>query len=76
MEQSGTVSAHLDAWTMEQLKKMATDEDRSVSWVIGFALKQFFVARQGKPGVARQIHIEDAIAAVVKRGPLKVRKPK
>jgi hypothetical protein len=46
MEQSGTVSAHLDAWTMEQLKKMATDEDRSVSWVIGFALKQFFVERK------------------------------
>jgi predicted transcriptional regulator len=46
MEQSGTVSAHLDAWTMEQVKKMAADEDRSVSWVIGFALKQFFAERK------------------------------
>ena len=92
----GQVSAYLDEWTLKQIKAYADAEDRSVSWVVGFAVKQFFVALQGKPDLSRaagaalkrdptpdyaklagrQVHLEDAIAAVVKRGPSKVAKHK
>lgn len=72
----GQVSAYLDEWTLKQIKAYADAEDRSVSWVVGFAVKQFFVSRQGKPDLSRQVHLEDAIAAVVKRGPVKPAKHK
>jgi hypothetical protein len=49
----GQVSAYLDAWTLAQVQAYAKAEDRSVSWVMGFALKQFFVDRQGKPARAK-----------------------
>jgi hypothetical protein len=63
----GQVSAYLDEWTLAQVQAYVKAEDRSVSWVVSFALKQFFVAR-GKPA-SRQLDITDAIAAAVKRGP-------
>jgi predicted transcriptional regulator len=75
------------------LKEFAVAEDRTVSWVVGFALKQFFVARQANAAdvsaalkrdpspdygklSGRQVDIETAIAAVVKRGPVKPAKHK
>jgi hypothetical protein len=67
----GQVSAYFDEWTLAQIKAYSEVHDRSVSWVVGFAVKQFFVAHQSKPAVSRQVHIEDAIAAAVKRGPVK-----
>jgi hypothetical protein len=102
----GQVSAYLDEWTLKQIKAYADAEDRSVSWVVGFAVKQFFVARQANPldasaalkrdprpdyakltaphlrgpviqahadtnGIpGRQVDLEDAIVAAVKRGPV------
>ena len=63
----GQVSAYLDEWTLAQIRAYAESEDRSVSWVVGFAVKQFFVALQAKPGVSRQVDLEDAIRAS-KRG--------
>jgi predicted transcriptional regulator len=80
MKQSGTVSAHLDEWTLAQVQAYAKAEDRSVSWVVGFALKQFFVSRGGhvtllEPSArSRQVHLEDAIAAAVKAGPLEAKR--
>jgi predicted transcriptional regulator len=69
----GQVSVYLDEWTLKQAQAYAKSEDRSVSWVVGFALKQFFVARQAQAQVKpdRQLDITDAIAAAVKRGPVK-----
>jgi hypothetical protein len=89
----GQVSAYLDEWTLKQIQAYAKSEDRSVSWVVGFAVKQFFVARQANPLDAsaavkrdprpdyakltgRQVDLEDAIVAAVKRGPSKVAKHK
>jgi hypothetical protein len=72
----GQVTAYLDDWTLAQIKSYAKSQDRSVSWVLGFAAKQFFVGRQGKPGVSGQVDIEDAIVAAVKRGPVKPSKHK
>jgi predicted transcriptional regulator len=72
----GQVSAYLDEWTLAQVQAYAKDEDRSVSWVVSFALKQFFVARQAGKPATRQVDLEDAIAAAVKRGPLKSAKHK
>jgi hypothetical protein len=102
----GQVSAYLDEWTLKQIQGYAKSEDRSVSWVVGFAVKQFFVSRQANPldasaalkrdprpdydkltaphlrgpviqahadtnGIpGRQVDLEDAIVAVVKRGPM------
>jgi hypothetical protein len=57
------VSAYIDEWTMAQIKDYATREDRSVSWIVGFAVKQFFVAQQKPTKSTSQIDIEDAIAA-------------
>jgi hypothetical protein len=82
--EASTVSAYLDGNTLAMLKKIAEDEDRSVSWLVGFAVKQLIAARAEKAepfrdGAAkhfRQVHLEDAIAAAVKRGPLKSAKHK
>jgi hypothetical protein len=70
----GQVSAYLDEWTLAQIQAYAKSEDRSVSWVVGFAVKQFFVALQDKP-VSRQVDLEDAIRAS-KRGTSKPAKHK
>jgi predicted transcriptional regulator len=83
----GQISAYLDAWSLAKVKEMAEKEDRSVSWVVGFAVKQFFsgpeavhVARESQAIAdarhGRQVHLEDAIAAAVKRGPVKAAKHK
>jgi predicted transcriptional regulator len=48
MEQSGTVSAHLDGNVLSMLKKIAADEDRSVSWLVGYAVKQLIADRVEK----------------------------
>jgi predicted transcriptional regulator len=66
----GQVSAYLDEWTLKQIQAYAKSQDRSVSWVVGFAVKQFFVAHQDKRSAVGQVHLEDAIAAAVKRGPV------
>jgi hypothetical protein len=42
----GQVSAYLDDWTLGQVHAYAKANDRSISWVVGFAVKQFFVAQQ------------------------------
>lgn len=66
----GQVSGYLDDWTLAQLRAYAKSEDRSVSWVVGYALKQFFVANKASPSVSGvQVDIEDAIASTVKRVP-------
>jgi predicted transcriptional regulator len=72
---AGQVSAYLDEWTLAQLKTYAEAEDRSISWVVGFAVKQFFVARQAGKPATRQIDLEEAIAAT-KRTPVKSAKHK
>jgi predicted transcriptional regulator len=77
----GQVSAYLDANVLSMLEKIAADEDRSVSWLVGFAVKQLIsqrVARSGitAPGAGRQVDLEDAIVAAVKRGPVKASKHK
>jgi hypothetical protein len=73
----GQVSTYLDPWTLAQVQAYAKAEDRSVSWTVSFALKQFFVARQAGKPATRQVDLEEAIAAAVKRGPVtKPRKPK
>jgi predicted transcriptional regulator len=66
----GQVSAYLDEWTLAQVQAYAKAEDRSVSWVVSFALKQFFVARQAGKPATRQFDLEEAIAAAVERGPV------
>ena len=82
MEQSGTVSAHLDGNVLSMLKKIAAEEDRSVSWLVGYAVKQLIahrdsnaVKRDAAPDYAkltgRQVDITEAIADAVKRGPVK-----
>jgi len=80
MEQTGTVSAHLDASTLAMLKKICADEDRSVSWMVGYAVKQLIADRvkrqDARVGASRQVDIADAIAAAVKRGPVKTAKHK
>lgn len=77
------VSAYLDEWTMSQVQAYATKNDRSISWVVGFAMKQFFVAAGDarepfRDGAAKhgQMDIETAIAAAVKCGPVKAAKHK
>jgi predicted transcriptional regulator len=80
---SGTVSAHLDGNVLAMLKKIAADEDRSVSWLVGFAVKQLIADRVEKQqpfrdGAAkhRQVDLETAIADAVKRGPSRPAKHK
>ena len=79
-QQSGTVSAYLDGNVLEMLKKIAAEEERSISWMVGFAVKQLIhdrVKRQdAAAGAQRQVHLEDAIVAAVKRGPSKPSKHK
>jgi predicted transcriptional regulator len=79
----GQVSAYLDANVLSMLEKIAADEDRSVSWLVGFAVKQLIADRVEKQqpfrdGAAkhRQVDLEDAIVAAVKRGPIKASKHK
>jgi predicted transcriptional regulator len=79
----GQVSAYLDANVLSMLEKIAIEEDRSVSWLVGFAVKQLIADRVEKQqpfrdGAAkhRQVDLEDAIVAAVKRGPLKSAKHK
>lgn len=90
--EAGTVSAHVDAEVMAKLKQIAVEEDRSVSWLVGQAVKLLIEDRQKPPhlrgpkiqayastnGVppGRQVHLEDAIAQAVKRGPARVAKRK
>jgi predicted transcriptional regulator len=77
---NGTVSAHLDGNVLEMVKKIAAEEDRSISWVVGFAVKQLIHERVKKQdaaaGAQRQVQLEDAIVAAVKRGPSKSAKHK
>jgi predicted transcriptional regulator len=77
---NGTVSAHLDGNVLEMVKKIAAEEDRSISWVVGFAVKQLIHERVKKQdaaaGTQRQVQLEDAIVAAVKRGPSKPAKHK
>jgi predicted transcriptional regulator len=79
----GTVSAHLDGNVLAMLKKIAAEEDRSVSWLVGYAVKQLIADRVEKQqpfrdGAAkhRQVDLETAIADAVKRGPVKASKHK
>lgn len=73
-QQSGTVSAHLDGNVLEMLKNIAAEEDRSISWLVGFAVKQLIHERVKKQdaalGAQRQVHLEDAIVSAVKAGPV------
>lgn len=73
MEQSGTVCAHVDGNVLAMLKKIAAEEDRSVSWLVGYAVKQLIAKRveSAAPGAGRQVDLETAIAAAVERGPVK-----
>ena len=76
----GQVSAYLDANLLSMLKKIAAEEDRSVSWLVGYAVKQLIADRvksqDAKAGAGRQVQLEDAIVAAVKRGPVKTSKHK
>jgi predicted transcriptional regulator len=68
MEHNPTqVSAYLDANVLAMLKKMAAEEDRSISWLVGYAVKQLIVervkAQDAKAGAQRQVQLEDVIAA-------------
>ena len=78
--EAGTVSAHVDGNVMAILKQIAADEDRSVSWLVGYAVKQLIADRvknqDAAVGASRQVHLEEAIVAAVKRGPVKSAKHK
>jgi hypothetical protein len=78
MENSNVVSAHLDANVALILRKIATEEDRSVSWLVGLAVKQFIASRQPNAGFPKmaQVDLEDAIAASKKSTPSKSAKHK
>jgi predicted transcriptional regulator len=76
--ESGTVSAVLDGNVLGTLKQIAAEEDRSISWVVGAAVKQY-IAQRGTKGQVfregaarlRQVDLVTAIADQVKRGPVK-----
>jgi hypothetical protein len=84
----GQVSAYLDDWTLGQVQAYAKSEDRSVSWVIGFAVKQFMTTRAQaeemnewnrrstaaaeKPSVQKLLKLANR----VHRGPKRASKPK
>lgn len=76
------ISTYIDDSVAAKLEEIAKAEERSVSWLVGFAVKQMIAARQpngGFPKVAsdsRQVDLEDAIAAAVKKGPVKSAKHK
>jgi len=75
MEHNPTqVSAYLDPNVLSMLKKIAAEEDRSISWLVGYAVKQLIVervkAQDAKTGAGRQVQLEDAIVAAVKAGPV------
>jgi predicted transcriptional regulator len=78
-EKSVPVSAYLEPQLFDTFKRLADEQERSVSWLVGFAIKQY-IASRAAPHVERvlprQVHLEDAIVAAVKRGPLKVAKHK
>jgi hypothetical protein len=86
VEKAVPVSAYLEPQLFEVFKGIADKEDRSVSWLVGFAIKQFvngrsFNARlKGEPSLLPkspgQVDLEDAIVAAVKRGPVKTAKHK
>jgi predicted transcriptional regulator len=44
------VSTNLDDNILDILKKIAAEEDRSISWLVGFAVKQFIHERVKKQG--------------------------
>jgi hypothetical protein len=77
------VSAYLPADLLQKLKGVAVADDRAVNWLVVQAVRDFIAKpgnvakwstnRGSSPG---QVHIEDAIAAVVKRGPVKPSKHK
>jgi hypothetical protein len=77
------VSAYLLADLFQKLKAVALADDRAINWLVVQAVREFIAkpdnvvkwSRNRGPGVG-QVHIEDAIAAAVKRGPLKVAKHK
>jgi hypothetical protein len=62
----------MDEWTEKQARKFCEENERSMSWFLGYAAKCYFasaVAKEPRPATARavedarQIHLEDAIAA-------------
>lgn len=72
------VNVYLDEVTMRDVREIAKAQDRSVSWLIGFAVKSYVVAQGGHVTLLepvkkapKQLDISDAIAASVKRGPAK-----
>jgi len=70
MDKAVQVSAYLDASVFKLLEKVAKEEDRSVSWLVGLAVKQLIASRKSAPtipGAMRQVDIEEAIAGASKK---------
>jgi predicted transcriptional regulator len=98
------VSAYLPPELFDTFRRLADQQERSVSWLVGFAIKQYIASQADAgrvlapggmpvspyqsnirtavhpgrvvPGQARQVDLEDAIVAAVRRGPSKAAKHK
>jgi predicted transcriptional regulator len=83
MDKTVQVSVYIPADLFQKLKTVADADDRAVNYMVLQAVSDLIAkpvnvvkwSRNRGPGVG-QVHIEDAISAAVKRGPLKVAKHK
>lgn len=68
---SSNVTIYLPEEVLERCRKAAVEDSRSLSNYLAGLLE-----RAHPPTVARQVDIEDAIGAAVKRGPVLARRKK
>ncbi len=73
----GQVTAYLRPAVLDALKRLALKQQRSVSWLVSHAVVQLvselgeYSLKQQREDGPRQVDLEDAIVAAVKRGPVK-----
>ena len=89
---STMLSTYVDETLLGKLERVAKADDRTMSWLIAQACREFVakpenvqkwdsknnilpITASSKPD-ARQVDLEDAIAAAVKKGPVKAAKHK